>query len=499
VISPDQLHEVEADVDASIPEGRLEREAAYLRPDGTLVWAQIRSTPVSIPGRGGDLLLTYAEDITDRRRSRQLLEYQATHDELTGLPNRRAFVADVAIELGHSRPCAVLVLDLDRFKVVNDSLGHGVGDQLLITCADRIRLSLRPGDTVCRLGGDEFAILLRAPADPSAASAVADRLLSLLRDPVEIAGEEVFPSASIGIAIPDTDDAVEDLLRHADAAMYQAKGQGRDRWAQFDSSLREAVVDRVRTETDLRRAIDNGQLEVHYQPEFMLETGKIVGAEALVRWRHPERGLLAAGSFIALAEETGLVVDLGRWVLGQATVQGAMWVNEGHDIIMRVNLSARQLRPAVVGEVEEALAVAGLAPERLCLELTETAIMDDVQETARILQQFRDLGVQIAIDDFGTGFSSLAYLKRFPVDILKIDRTFVDGVGVDPDDTAIVDSIIGLARTLRLEVVAEGIEDPTQVAELLRLGCERGQGFHLARPAPPEDIGMMLARETRKR
>lgn len=499
VISPDQLHELEADVDASIPKGCLEREAAYLRPDGTIVWAQTRSTPVSIPGSGGNLLLTYAEDITDQRRSRQLLEYQATHDELTGLPNRRSFVADVAIEFGHSRQCAVLVLDLDRFKVVNDSLGHSVGDQLLITCADRIRLSLRPDDTVCRLGGDEFAILLRAPADPSAAAAVADRLLSLLRDPVQIAGEEVFPSASIGIAIPDTGDAVEDLLRHADAAMYQAKGRGRDRWAQFDSSLREAVVERVRTETDLRRAIENGQLEVHYQPEFMLETGEIVGVEALVRWHHPERGLLTAGSFIALAEETGLLVDLGRWVLGQATVQGATWVNKGHDIITRVNLSARQLRPAVVGEVEEALAAAGLAPERLCLELTETAIMDDVQQTAQILQQFRDLGVQVAIDDFGTGFSSLAYLKRFPVDILKIDRTFVDGVGVDPDDTAIVSSIIGLARTLRLEVVAEGIEDPTQVAELVRLGCQRGQGFHLARPAPPADVGMILAAETRKR
>jgi len=498
VIRADQLSGVEADFDVSSSEV-LDREAPYLRSDGSIVWTQLRSTPVVIPGRRGRLLLTFVADITDQRRSRQLLEYQASHDELTGLANRRSFVTDVATELGHTRQCAVLVLDLDRFKVVNDSLGHSVGDQLLVTCADRIRLSLRPGDTVCRLGGDEFAILLRAPADSSAVAAVADRLLSLLREPVQIAGEEVFPSASIGIAIPDTGDAVEDLLRHADAAMYQAKGRGRDRWTQFDRSLREAVVERVRTETDLRRAIENGQLDVHYQPEFMLETGEIVGVEALVRWHHPERGLLTAGSFIALAEETGLVVDLGRWVLGQATVQGATWVNEGHDIIMRVNLSARQLRPAVVGEVEEALAAAGLAPERLCLELTETAIMDDVQQTAQILQQFRDLGVQVAIDDFGTGFSSLAYLKRFAVDILKIDRTFVDGVGVDPDDTAIVSSIIGLARSLRLEVVAEGIEDPTQVAELVRLGCQRGQGFHLARPAPPEDVGMILAAETRKR
>ena len=207
--------------------------------------------------------------------------------------------------------------------------------------------------------------------------------------------------------------------------------------------------------------------------------------EALVRWRHPERGLLVAGSFVSLAEETGLVVDLGRWVLTQATQQAAQWVAEGHDIITRVNLSARQLRGAVVAEVEDALAAAGLAPTRLCLELTETAIMDDVDESARILGKFHDLGIQIAIDDFGTGFSSLAYLKRFPVDILKIDRTFVDGVGVDPDDTAIVQSIVGLAQTLRLEVIAEGIEDATQVGELVRLGCNRGQGFHLARPGRP--------------
>ena len=275
--------------------------------------------------------------------------------------------------------------------------------------------------------------------------------------------------------------------------MYQAKAQGRDRAVRFDRSMRDAVVERIRTETDLRRAIENGQFEVHYQPEFVLDSGQIVGAEALLRWHHPERGLLTAGAFIALVEETGLVVDVGRWVLGEATMQAARWVRDGHDIIIRVNLSARQLRSAIVGEVQQALSAAALAPERLCLELTETAIMDDVQESARILQEFRDLGVQVAIDDFGTGFSSLAYLKRFPVDILKIDRTFVDGVGVDPDDTAIVRSVIGLARTLRLEVVAEGIEDQTQIAELVRLGCNRGQGFHLARPAPPAEIEMLLA------
>jgi diguanylate cyclase (GGDEF)-like protein/PAS domain S-box-containing protein len=473
-------------------DGMKQFESCFVRPDGSIRWASVRTTPVYLPGHKEPLLLTYAEDITEGRRNREMLEYQATHDELTGLPNRRSLVAEVTDELERSGACAVLVLDLDRFKVVNDSLGHSVGDQLLVTCADRIRLSLRPGDSVCRLGGDEFAILLRSPADTHAAGVVADRLLTLLREPVTVGDDEVFPSASIGVALSRDGDTVEDLLRHADAAMYQAKGHGRDRWEAFDGSMRQAVVDRVRTETDLRRAVEKGQLEVHYQPEFLLEAGKIVGVEALVRWHHPERGLLTAGSFIGLAEEAGLVVDLGRWVLGQASVQAARWVSEGHDIVTRVNLSARQLRGAIVSEVEEALAASGLRADRLCLELTETAIMNDVAESTRILSRFRDLGVQVAIDDFGTGFSSLAYLKRFPVDILKIDRTFVDGVGSDADDTAIVRSVIGLARTLRLDVVAEGIENETQVEELIRLGCRRGQGFFLARPAPVGEVSLQL-------
>ena len=494
VISPEHLADAMDDLSTLSLGDQTARELAYRRRDGGVVWARVRTTPVEIPGRPEPVYFMYIEDVTESRRSRQLLEYQATHDELTGLPNRRSFVTHVATELRHGLDFSVLILDLDRFKLVNDSLGHGAGDQLLITCADRIRLSLRPGDLVCRLGGDEFAILLRSPADAAAAAVVADRLLRLLSEPVLIDDEEVFPSASIGIAIPESGDGVDELMRHADAAMYEAKGQGRDRWVRFDRSMRDAILERVRTETDLRRAIEHGQLEVHYQPEYMLDTHEVVGAEALVRWHHPERGLLSAGSFISLAEETGLVVELGRWVLAVATRQAAAWIAAGHDLIVRVNLSARQLRPAIVAEVRGALTDAGLAPERLCLEVTETAIMDDVQESARMLQEFRDLGVLIAIDDFGTGFSSLAYLKRLPVDILKIDRTFVDGVGVDPDDTSIVRSIIGLARTLRLDVVAEGIEDSTQLAELVRLGCSRGQGFHLARPAPPVEVEELLGR-----
>jgi len=497
------LHQVLSESDAIHHQMRQEQqptadhttdEIRYTRPDGSTSWGRVTSTAVELPGYRDPLRLTYIEDITNSRRRRELLQWQATHDELTALPNRRLFLRMAKSRLEESRDHAMLVLDLDRFKVVNDSLGHGVGDQLLITCSDRIRLSLRPGDLVCRLGGDEFAILLTSPADMGTAVAVAERLLALLREPARIADMDVFPSASIGIATPGPDDDVDDLLRHADAAMYQSKAQGRDRWTGFDVSMREAVLDRIRTETDLRMAIENGQLEVHYQPEVLLSTGEIVGAEALVRWRHPDWGLLTAGSFINVAEESGIVVDLGRRVLHVATKQAAEWISQGHDIIMRVNLSARQVRAAVVAEVEEALQMAGLAPDRLCLELTETAIMDDIVESELILSQLHDLGVKLAIDDFGTGFSSLAYLKRLPVDILKIDRSFVDGVGVDPDDTSIVKSVIGLARTLNLEVVAEGIEDATQVRELLQLGCERGQGFHLARPAPADDIELLLER-----
>ena len=488
VLSQDLVEEYVGEMVNAAPGDAVGGETAYRRPDGSIVWARSRVVVVEVPTQRRPVYFIYSEDITESRRNRRLLEYQATHDELTGLPNRRAFLAEVDLLLEDDEDFAVLLLDLDRFKLVNDSLGHSLGDVLLMRCADRIRLSLRPGDSVARLGGDEFAVLLRVPAGTVVASAVSERLLALLAAPVDLQGREVFPAASIGIAVPEPGGSVEDLIRDADAAMYEAKVQGGNRWACFDRSMRDAVEERIQLESELRRALDGGQFELYYQPEFALDRGRVVGAEALLRWQHPDRGLLGAASFIEVAEETGLVVELGRWVLGEATRQAARWVREGHDIVVRVNLSAHQLRWAVIGEVREALDEAGLTADRLCLELTETALMKDVAQSASILGDFRELGVQIAIDDFGTGFSSLAYLKRFPVDVLKIDRTFVDGLVVDPDDTAIVRSIVGLARTLRLQVVAEGIERPDQIDELLRLGCTRGQGFHLARPMPALDV-----------
>lgn len=468
------------------------QEAEYTRPDGTVVWADVISTSTTIPGQLQPVVLTYAQDVTERRRSRQLLEYQANHDELTGLPNRRAFVGHTNTELAWSSKCAVIMIDLDRFKEVNDLLGHSAGDQLLIACSDRIRLSLRPGDAVARLGGDEFAVLLQGPVDPGSAGVVAERLLRLLREPVRIENEEVHPSASVGIAIREEADSIEDLLRFADIAMYEAKRLGNDQWVCFDHPMREAAIVRLETQTDLGRAVENGQLEVYYQPEFDLETGGIVGAEALLRWIHPKQGVLPAGAFLSIAEETGLIVSLGRWVLDQAAMQAAVWIAEGYDIVMRVNVSSRQLRNALVGEVHGALAAANLPAHRLCLELTETTIMDDVDGSTQVLLQLREMGVKIAIDDFGTGYSSLPSLKRLPLDILKIDRAIVAGVGVDPDNTDIVRSIVGLAEILDLDVVAEGIEEESQIAELVRLGCLRGQGFHTGKPAPANETKLLL-------
>ncbi|MDG1410834.1 MAG: EAL domain-containing protein [Acidimicrobiales bacterium] len=469
-----------------------DREVEFHRPDGTIVWADVKSRMATIPGEIEPVVLTYAQDKTERRRSRQLLEYQASHDELTGLPNRRAFVDQANTELAGPNECAVLMIDLDRFKDINDLLGHSAGDQLLISCSDRIRLSLRPGDAVSRFGGDEFSVLLRGPVDPDAVSVVAERLLSLLREPVRIGSEKMYPSASVGIAIREEGDTVEDLLRFADAAMYAAKKSGRDNWVCFDHSMREAAIKTGRTETDLRHALDDDQLEVYYQPEFDLETGGIVGAEALVRWRHPEQGLLAASSFISLAEKIGMISRLGGWVIAQACTQAAAWVAEGHNIVIRVNISAQQLRRSLVGEVQGALAASKLPAGRLCLEMKESTIMDDVSESASLLEQIRQTGVQIAVDDFGTGLSSLAYLKRLPIDILKIDRTFVSSVGVDQESTDIVRSIVGLAQNLNLGVVAEGIEAESQIDELIRVGCHRGQGFHLSQPVPAEDMSLLF-------
>jgi diguanylate cyclase (GGDEF)-like protein/PAS domain S-box-containing protein len=464
-------------------------------------WFQSRAVPEFDPSGRVEHVLVMDTDITALKQTEEDLAQQALHDPLTGLANRALLMDHLGVALERARrrsfAPAVLFLDLDRFKVVNDSLGHRAGDELLTGVADRLVALLRGGDVVARLGGDEFVILLEEVRDAEDAAEVAHRILRAVRDPFPLDGEEVFVTASIGIAVADPSSTPDDLLRDADAAMYRAKALGRDRVELFDAALREEATARLQLETSLRRALESGELAVFYQPEVDLLTGEVVGAEALVRWRHPTSGLLEATSFIELAEETGLILDIGAWVLGEACRQAAAWrtVQATRLPMVRVNLSARQiLQPDLLAMVVAALETSGLPASALCLEITETALMADAAAGLDVLSSLRALGVQLAIDDFGTGYSSLARLKRFPVDVLKIDRSFVDGLGTDPDDTAIVTAIVGLADALGLTVTAEGVETVEQRDELVRLGCLRAQGFLFARPLSPEALSERLAR-----
>jgi len=469
----------------------------YRRPSGDVVWGRARFSHVRLAGHPEPVLLSHIEDVTELRRVSQMMSHRATHDTLTDLPNRERFF-ELLNSMGSMDGSAVIIVDLDKFAGINDTFGHHVGDMALITCADRMRLALRPGDSICRLGGDEFAIHLASAVSEQEVAAVALRLLDLMHNPVRLDDHEIRITLSVGSAMGSATTSVTDLVRCADAAMYRAKQTGRDRYVMFDNELRDELADHLTIESELREGLRAGQFEVYYQPEVDLESGRILGTEALVRWNHPERGLLAAGAFIEVAEHSGLIVELGRWVLEKAAKQAAIWREAGHDIVMRANLSMRQLRPVVVEEIRNALLSAGLRPDHLCLEVTETAIMDDVDEAMRLLREISDLGVKLAIDDFGTGYSSLAYLKRFPVDILKIDKTFVDGVGLDDQDTGIVDTVIRLGRALGLDVVAEGIENARQIDDLRQLGCRRGQGFYLARPASAKHISGLLAEKSRR-
>ena len=474
------------------PGGQLRSEAAFRGPGDGRVWGQMRGSVIE--GEAGEnFWLIHIEDVTERRRAEQLLRFQASHDELTGLANRRRLLDEIHRVADGSGSVAVLLLDLDRFKNINDSLGHDRGDELLVVIADRLRLAVRPGDLVARLGGDEFAVVLPGPVDVADAEFVADRLMRLIGEPVTLGHQKIYPTASIGIAVADDQTAVDDLIRRADTAMYRAKAQGRARSEAFDEELREAVLARMETEAGLRGALRSDELTVHYHPEFDLRDGGILGAEALVRWNHPTRGLLSAGGFIEIAEETGLVVEIGELVLAAACAEASTWPGGDDGPLIRVNLAAAQLqRDETVALVRRVLDETGLAPSRLCLEITESAVMVEVHRSEMILGRLKALGVHLAVDDFGTGFSSLAYLKRFPVDALKIDQTFVRDLGHDASDVAFVRSIVSLADALGLDVVAEGVETAVHAAILLELGCHRAQGFHLGRPAPAETFRARL-------
>ncbi len=441
-------------------------------------------------------------DVSERKAFEAQLARQAFYDDLTGLANRALFQNRVEHALERRRQgtsvTSVLFMDLDDFKTVNDSLGHVAGDQLLAEVGIRLQGLLRTSDTAARLGGDEFAVLMEAESD--GASELAARILSGLAAPFELDGTHVTVRASIGISAAEADhrgpDAVATLLRNADVAMYSAKSDGGGRWRRFEPAMHDAARNRLELKSALDGAIDRDELILHYQPVLDLQSGVVRGVEALVRWIHPDHGLIPPLDFIPLAEDTGQIVPIGRWILDEACRAGArLQVSRlgEPDIYVAVNLSARQLeRPEIVQEVRDALASSGLAPRNLVLEITESALMTDMDLTVERLQRLKDLGVRLAIDDFGTGYSSLNYLRQFPVDIVKIDRSFVDGIATDGEQRALVAMVIDLARVLGLQQVAEGIERTDQLAELRSLGCGYGQGFLFSRPVDLAALELLL-------
>ena len=439
-------------------------------------------------------------------RSEQRLAHEATHDSLTGLPNR-AFVYDyIASALTRARESdthvALLFCDLDRFKLVNDSLGHGVGDELLLAVAARLRSHIRPSDLVSRIGGDEFVVVVSELRNAREALEVADRTRRLFTQPFTVCDSEIASSVSIGVAVADGTDASVDgeaMVRDADTAMYQAKDAGRDGFAVFDGSMRDRASQRLALERDLHHAIDRGELKLHYQPIIDLTTGRLTGFEALLRWNHPMWGQIPPLSFVPVAEDTGLIVAIGAWVLHEALQQLATWRRDlphGSKLSMAVNVSARQLRDAqIVERVERALRDSGVAPDSVTLELTESTLMENPVSAAELLNRLKALGVDIAIDDFGTGYSSLAYLRRFPVDYVKIDRAFVDDL--DREDTAeetLIAAIVAMAGALSVATIAEGVETETQHERLRALGCDEAQGYLFSRPAAADQIPEIVAR-----
>ncbi len=459
----------------------------YLRRDGEFVWARTRVAVTE--DEGVSLAITHIEDVTEQRRTAERLQWAATHDDLTGLPNRTELIhrLDAILAEAPVGDVAVLFIDLDNFKAVNDSLGHGIGDTLLTAMSVRLRDVVGEDTLLARFGGDEFVVVLRG-AD-SDAMTVAEDVREAIRAAVVVEGTELFVSTSIGVSSNDRDGVTAaDLLRDADAAMYRAKARGRDCVEAFKPGTHETTVLALRMATELRRGLERGEIVPYFQPIVELTTGHVTGFEALARWLHPERGLLAPDQFLPMAEETGLIDEIGATVLQDALAQFARWRARElpfADATLAVNVGTRQVvDPAFAELVAEVLGQSGITADSLWLEITETALLADVKASTVALRNLRSLGLHLAVDDFGTGYSSLTYLKRFPVEAIKIDRGFVAGLGLDAEDTTIVEAVVNLGHSFGIAVIAEGLETPLQLSRLRAIGCDRGQGYLFGRPRP---------------
>ena len=480
-------------------------EQRYTRRDGEIVWAALTMSQARGTSGGESLgIIAMVQDIGTRKSLEARLTHQASHDPLTNLANRTLFKQRLDLALQRARDRAqvvVMFLDIDNFKTVNDTAGHSAGDQLLVVAAARLLNATRGSDTVARFGGDEFAILLENVRDDDEARIVAERITRAIRQPLLVGSETVVASASLGIARSHSDsDGADEVLRNADVAMYTAKGAGKNRYQFFEPAMHAAVVDRVELEADLRRAIaaPATSFVLHYQPLVQLDSSVVVGVEALVRWEHERRGELQPADFIPVAEEVGLIVPLGRWVLREACRQAFAWWHDLPDstrMSIAVNVSGKQLQDAAfVADVAQALADSGLHPSRLVIEITETVIMHRNDVMMQRLTELKSLGVHLAIDDFGTGYSSLRYLQQFPIDIIKIDKEFIQGMDHDPAGAALTRTIIGLGWTLGLSTVAEGIEESSQRDILAQLGCAVGQGFLFAHPTDAAGVSEQVSR-----
>ncbi|MCU1450249.1 MAG: putative kDa protein in hypE 3region [Acidimicrobiales bacterium] len=478
-------------------------EVEVRRKDGSVIWVEQRLALITDDSGQIAAVEGIARDVTARREAERQLSHQALHDSLTGLPNRRLLIDRIEQALARAgregSRVAVVLLDLDRFKLVNDSWGHTAGDKVLTAVAGRLYAAVRAADTVARFGGDEFVVVREGVGGAWEAARFAERLAEAVDGQLEIEGEDVFVRASLGVTVGEGGDSAEALLRDADAAMYTAKERGRGRVELFDAEVSGRAESRLVAEAALRRAVEREEFVVMYQPIISVPTGRVVGAEALVRWDVPGGGRMSPTEFIPLAEETGLIVPLGQWVFDEACAQLRRWRDEELPVdTMSINLSARQLAAGSFAfGVSEAIDRYQLRPGWLSFEITESVLMEDVELSIESLVGLKALGVRLAVDDFGTGYSSLAYLKRLPLDSLKIDRAFVDGLGTDPNDSAIVAAVVAMAGALGLSVTAEGVETTQQLDELRRLECGYGQGYLFARPLSPPDFAALLRSSSR--